>query len=143
MQFFDKICCWSTLSLTFTFYPAFEDSYILSNILGELLSTEKSAENHSIHQQSQTANLSAVIESCFIAYDNTRRSRTQEVTRTSREMGAIAGYAGEGIGRDLQKIKANADTRMHWIWDVDLPGEVMKGIILARRLLDSSRSHQS
>lgn len=48
-------------------------------------------------------------------------------------MGGIAGYAGEGIGRDLEKLKANVEVRMNWIWDVDLMGEVRRGVEIARR----------
>jgi hypothetical protein len=33
---------------------------------------------------------------------------------------------------DLAKIKANLDTRMNWIWDVNLFGEGKRGVEIAR-----------
>jgi len=50
----------------------------------------------------------------------------------SREMGEIVGFRGEGTGRVLEKMKKNLDERMSWIWDVDLLGEVNRGIEIAR-----------
>lgn len=104
-------------------HQAFEDSYILSNILNTIFKNQ--APSPSLNPLPQK------IEACFQAYNEVRLLRTQEVTRTSREMGGIAGYAGDGIGRDLGKLKADADVRMNWIWDVDLPGEVRRGVEIA------------
>jgi salicylate hydroxylase len=75
------------------------------------------------------------IESCLRAYDAVRRPRTQKLTRTSREMGEVIGFSGEGIGKDLAKIKANLNERMNWIWDVDLQGEVSRGVEIAKEEL--------
>jgi hypothetical protein len=36
------------------------------------------------------------------------------------------------MGSDLAKIKENLDSRLSWIWDVDLLGEVERGIAIAR-----------
>jgi salicylate hydroxylase len=54
------------------------------------------------------------------------------VTRTSREMGEILGFAREGIRADFAKIKENLNARMSWIWDVDLLEEVKGGVEIAR-----------
>lgn len=107
---------------------AFEDSFVLSNILGQVLSEPLS------RSENEKAELNSRIETCFQAYDQVRRPRTIEVTRTSREMGSIIGYREDGIGRDLTKLKANLDQRMNWIWDVDLQGEVNRGVEIVREV---------
>jgi len=113
---------------------AFEDSFILSTILGKILNEPGSI---SEAENNKSEMLCGKIESCFRAYDEVRRPRTQAVTRTSREMGELLGFAGEGTGRNLAKMKVNFDTRMNWIWDVDLLGEVEKGVKIAKRELNS------
>jgi salicylate hydroxylase len=115
---------------------AFEDSFILSNILGKILN-EPSTISTAESEESEILSRNTKIESCFRAYDEVRRPRTQAVTRTSREMGQMLGFAGEGIGRDLEKMKANLDTRMNWIWDIDLLGKVEKGVKIAKGNLKS------
>jgi len=104
---------------------AFEDSLILSGILGEILNNHDASSNRG-------AAMNIKIEACLRAYDEVRRPRTHDLTRTSREMGEIIGYTGHGIGRDLGKIKRNLDTRMNWIWDVDLVEEVRRGVEIAK-----------
>lgn len=96
----------------------------MSEILGEILNA------------SDESSINKRLEACFHAYDELRRPRTKEVTRTSRKMGDIIEYREKDIGRDLTKMKANLDVRMNWIWDVDLMGEVEKGIEMARRALE-------
>jgi salicylate hydroxylase len=115
---------------------AFEDSFILSSILGKILNEPRTVPGAQ-NEESERLSRNAKIELCFRAYDEVRRPRTQAVTRTSREMGEVLGFAGEGIGRDLVKMKANLDTRMNWIWDVDLLGEVEKGVRIAKGELNS------
>jgi salicylate hydroxylase len=115
---------------------AFEDSFILSNIMGKILNAP-SAVDGVADEESEKSSRNTKIESCFRAYDEVRRPRTQAVTRTSREMGELLGSAGKGIGRDLEKMKSNLDTRMNWIWDVDLLGEVEKGVRIAKGELKS------
>ncbi|EPE35131.1 FAD/NAD(P)-binding protein [Glarea lozoyensis ATCC 20868] len=112
---------------------AFEDSLVLSNILGQVLNEAPTQES----EVQETVHMNKCIESCLQAYDEVRRLRTQKVTATSREMGEIIGFAGKGIGRDLGKLKANLDVRMNWIWDVDLPGEITRGVVIARKLNSS------
>ncbi|KAI4592837.1 hypothetical protein KJ359_010390 [Pestalotiopsis sp. 9143b] len=99
---------------------AFEDSLVLSNILG------------SLYDSSHSPGLSAAsIEAAFHAYDLVRRPRSLELVRSSREMGLIVEYGSEDIGEDLSKLKTELDTRMSWIWDIDLKGEIRKGIEIA------------
>jgi salicylate hydroxylase len=109
---------------------AFEDSLILSGILGNIL-------NYPCQEEESELDMHKIIESCLLAYDEVRRPRTQEVTRTSKEMGGIIGYSGEGIGRDLAKMKLNLDSRMAWIWDIDLDKEVKRGVEIARTTLNN------
>jgi salicylate hydroxylase len=108
----------------------FEDSLIMSGILGKILNEDSKAGK-------TKREMNARIEACFRAYDEVRRPRTRALTRTSREMGEIFGFEGEGIGRNLEKMKKNLDGRMSWIWDVDLLGEVDRGIEIARGGLKS------
>ncbi|PVH83254.1 FAD/NAD(P)-binding domain-containing protein [Cadophora sp. DSE1049] len=114
----------------------FEDSFILSSILGEMLneSEPNSVKSDSEMPEDQIRN--AKIEACFRAYDEVRRKRTQEVTRTSREAMQIWGFSGDGIGRDLEKMKKSLDGRMKWMWEVDLVSEVKRGVELVRKNLE-------
>jgi len=111
---------------------AFEDSLILSNILGQVLSKVPGSTGIQLLRFDQE------IEACFKAYDEIRRVRTQRVTSTSREMGEIVGFQRVGIGRDLAKMRINFETRMDWIWDVDLPGEIARGVDIARHSINRS-----
>lgn len=113
---------------------AFEDSLILSGILGQIFN-EPLAISEAKHKEAELRVMNSRLKACISAYDEVRRPRTQEVTRTSREMGEIIGFAGDGIGRDLTKLKANLDARMSWIWDVDLPAEVQRGVEIAREAM--------
>jgi salicylate hydroxylase len=101
---------------------AFEDSFILSSILGQVLN----------EPQPSSFDIDKRLQACLFAYDCVRRPRTSKVTCTSREMGKILGFAGDEVGSDLAKMKANLDSRMNWIWDVDLLMEVRRAAEIAR-----------
>ncbi|KAK0118322.1 hypothetical protein ONS95_012616 [Cadophora gregata] len=113
----------------------FEDSFILSSILGEVLNESEKNSANSSREVPEDLTRDAKIEACFRAYDEVRRKRTQEVTRTSREAMEIWGFSGKGIGRDFEKIKENLDVRMKWMWDVDLLSEVKRGVDIAGKSL--------
>jgi salicylate hydroxylase len=117
---------------------AFEDSLILSNILGKVLGEPLTTPSEPENDSAVTIQIHHRIQSCLYAYDEVRRSRTQRITATSREMGNVIGFTGDGIGKDLAKLKANLDTRMNWIWDIDLPGEIARGVEYAKNLHNSS-----
>jgi salicylate hydroxylase len=117
---------------------AFEDSLILSNILGQVLNEPLTTPWEPENENAVTVQINKRVQSCLYAYDEVRRSRTQRVTATSREMGSIIGFTGDGIGRDRAKLKANLDARMSWIWDIDLPGEIARGAEYAKNLNNSS-----
>ena len=84
---------------------ALEDAYILSNVLG---SVQKVSE----------------IENAFKAYDSVRRHRTQKLVTTSREVGEIYEFEGDGVGDDLDKMRQNLRTRYNWIWDKKLEDDL-------------------
>ena len=86
---------------------AVEDAYTLSNLLGQAEHEEQ-------------------IESAFKAFDAVRRERTQKLVTTSREAGQLWEFEFDGVGDDLAKFKGNVDTRMNWIWNIDLPAELEK-----------------
>lgn len=109
---------------------AFEDSLIMSEILGPILNTASTNGNKFTPNEK--------LEACLLAYDEVRRPRTTELTLTSREMGDLLGYAHKEVGQDLVKMKANLDSRMRWIWDLDMLDEVKRGIETAQRILQAS-----
>ena len=62
----------------------------------------------------------ADIQRAFAAYDTVRVPRTQAVVRESRKQGRTLDMCGEGVGEDLEKLKEALNTRVRWIWGVDL-----------------------
>lgn len=113
---------------------AFEDSLILSGILGEILAQPGTTNPESRSTDAEIVNINAKVEACLRAYDKVRRPRTQKITQTSREMGKIICCAEEGIGNDFEKLKENLNARMSWIWDIDLLGEISRGVNIAKEL---------
>ncbi|KAA8621368.1 mannitol 1-phosphate dehydrogenase [Pyrenophora tritici-repentis] len=82
-----------------------EDAYILSELLSQC------------HTKSD-------LQKAFYAYDAVRRPRTQKLVKTSREAGMLWDFEGEGIGDDLEALEKNATTRMSWIWDHEILGDL-------------------
>ena len=80
---------------------AFEDAYILSNLLG----TVKGAEE---------------VDGAFRAFDAVRRPRTQKLIIGSRMAGVVNAFEGEGILDELEKVQPDIDARYRWVWDYDL-----------------------
>lgn len=80
-----------------------EDSYIMSKLLGEVQDKKD-------------------IAKAFAVYDQVRRSRSQKLVETSREAGML--YEMELVGEDREKIKANLESRMKWLWEYDIEGEL-------------------
>lgn len=83
-----------------------EDSYILANLIAE-------------------ANDVNDLERAFKAFDHVRRERTQKNVTTSQEAGML--YDLELYRDDLDKIESSFLTRMQWIWDFDLEGQLEEG----------------
>lgn len=64
------------------------------------------------------------LETAFRIYDSIRRPRAQKVVTTSFEAGKIYTWHDPEIGDDMTKIVANANQRLHWIWQHDLAEEL-------------------
>ena len=84
---------------------AFEDAYVMSQLLSQLRSQGD-------------------LPRMFQAFDAVRRPRTQRLVQTSREAGEMFATLLEKNGKDFANIKANLQERMRWIWNVDLEGQV-------------------
>ncbi|MCJ1377151.1 hypothetical protein MMC17_000243, partial [Xylographa soralifera] len=57
------------------------------------------------------------------AYDQIRRPRKQRATETSLEVGRLVTFMDPDVGDDLDKIREELDTRMHWLWNRDLTAQ--------------------
>lgn len=86
---------------------ALEDAYVLSNLLGGCSSTED-------------------LIPAFESYDSVRVPRTMRVTAASFKQGKVLDLEGDGIGDDLEKLAANLNTDVRWIWDEDLEAHLGK-----------------
>ncbi|KAM3065984.1 hypothetical protein ACMFMG_009795 [Clarireedia jacksonii] len=84
---------------------AIEDSFVLSNLLGDISDAQD-------------------LEKVFHAYDAVRRPRSQKVVTTSRDAAAIYEFENEELGMDLQKIRERLERRFRWIWGEDLPAQL-------------------
>lgn len=65
-------------------------------------------------------------ETAFAVYDSIRRPRAQKVVQTSAEAGLVYMWLDPEIGDDMTKIVANANQRLHWIWQHDLQADCKK-----------------
>ena len=70
----------------------------------------------------------------FTAYDIIRRPRSQQVCKTSREMGELVALRLPGIETDLSKFKENIEWRMDWMWHRDVDGERKEAEIIFKKL---------
>ncbi|KAI0152788.1 mannitol 1-phosphate dehydrogenase 2 [Xylariaceae sp. FL1272] len=90
-----------------------EDAYILGNLIGESKSVEE-------------------LDKALRAYDEVRRPRTQKLVTTSREAGTLWDFELEGD--DIDAVRRNQDSRMHWIWTIDLKAELERARAIFRRV---------
>ncbi|KAK9897455.1 FAD/NAD(P)-binding domain-containing protein [Cystobasidium minutum MCA 4210] len=68
-------------------------------------------------------------------YQRYRHERAAQVQITSAQAGLL--YEGRGVkgeGQDFDKVKANLDDRMKWIWDYDINGNVKRMLEEAEKL---------
>lgn len=86
---------------------AFEDAYILSNLLG-------------------TVKDSGEVENAFRCFDAVRRGRSQNVIMASRKSGKANCFEGEGIRDNLEMLEPDIEARYRWVWDFDLEATLMK-----------------
>lgn len=80
---------------------ALEDSYILSNLLGDCSSRED-------------------IPAALAAYDSVRVPRATRVASESFENGKRLDLQGSTSGSDLDKVAAELNTVARWMWNLDL-----------------------
>lgn len=80
---------------------AIEDSYILSNLLGECSSGKD-------------------IFAALAAYDSVRVPRAIRVASESLENGKRLDLQGSTAGCDLDKLAGELNKVARWIWDLDL-----------------------
>jgi salicylate hydroxylase len=83
-----------------------EGAYTLSGLLAEVQNKNRIGE-------------------AFSVYDQLRRPRTQRLITTSREARQLYDLELEGESKD--RIWANLENRMKWIWDHDIEAELEKG----------------
>ena len=88
---------------------ALEDAFVLSNILGRCTSTVD-------------------LPAALVAYDSVRLPRALRVASMSLEQGKLLDMEGEGLGDDLEKIAAALNTRVRWIWNMDLEAHVAEAV---------------
>ncbi|KAI0184782.1 mannitol 1-phosphate dehydrogenase [Xylaria flabelliformis] len=86
-----------------------EDCYILGNLIGEANSVQD-------------------LDKVFKAYDEVRRERTQKLVTTSKEAGQLWDFELEGD--DLDALQKNMETRLLWIWNIDLPAELKRAKVI-------------
>ncbi|KAK9773919.1 hypothetical protein AB5N19_05675 [Seiridium cardinale] len=98
-----------------------EDAVVLSHLLSLVKSSDQ-------------------LEIAFKVYDSIRRPRAQKVVNTSFEAGQIYTWLHPEIGDDMNKIVANANQRLHWIWQHDLRADCQNG---EREFTNLVASHQS
>jgi len=94
---------------------AFEDAYILSNLLGMARGPEH-------------------VEGVFRAFDGVRRKRSQNVIKASRRAGQANSFRDPEIGDDFEKLRLDIEARYRWVWDFDLEStlvEAKKSIVFA------------
>lgn len=92
-----------------------EDAFVIESVLGLVEKPEELAY-------------------AFRAYDRIRRRRTQEVVKTSREMGEILALRLPAIKNNLNAFKENVQWRMDWMWHRDVDGERREAEIVFNRL---------
>ncbi|PYH89324.1 salicylate 1-hydroxylase-like protein [Aspergillus ellipticus CBS 707.79] len=92
---------------------AVEDVWVLSRLLAEVRGK-------------------ADLERAFRAYDAVRRPRTQRLVRSSRDAGILYECQKEGVLDDVEKIRADLDDRMWWIWDLDLDAHLQEALDVFR-----------
>ncbi|KAI9712689.1 MAG: hypothetical protein M1820_001310 [Bogoriella megaspora] len=80
---------------------AIEDAFILSRLIANMTHRDQ-------------------LHAAFQAYDSVRRPRTQRLVTTSRDAACLYEFQKLGIGDDPEKLRADLEGRMKWVWDVDL-----------------------
>ncbi|KAJ5211579.1 uncharacterized protein N7498_003225 [Penicillium cinerascens] len=99
---------------------AIEDAHVLSELLGD--SRVKSAED---------------VVAAFKAYDETRRPRSQRVVTSSKENAYLLCLCMDGVGDDEAKLRDTFQQRLHWLWDLDVQGQVEQARVKMAAYMES------
>ena len=94
---------------------AIEDAYVLESLLALIETPDEAAY-------------------AFRAYDRVRRPRSQQVVKTSREMGELIVFRHPVVKDDLKQFKENIEWRMDWMWHRDIDGERKETEIIFNKL---------
>lgn len=86
---------------------AIEDAHVLAELLGDIRVQSK---EHAV--------------AAFRAYDEIRRPRSQRVVTSSKENAYLLCLCFDGVGDDEDKLKATFQERLHWLWNLDVQGQV-------------------
>ncbi|KAJ5892144.1 uncharacterized protein N7473_008372 [Penicillium subrubescens] len=82
---------------------AIEDAHVLAELLGD--------------SRVQTAQ---DVIAAFKAYDEIRRPRSQRVVTSSKENAYLLCLCLDGVGDDETKLKETWQSRLRWLWDLDI-----------------------
>ena len=93
---------------------AFEDAYVLSNLLG-------------MYFERATKGRPVGLESTFAAFELARKERSQNLVRLSRDQGILMQLKAD-VGDDEKSIGPISQGRYEWIWQHDLEGSLAKAI---------------
>ncbi|CEJ56610.1 Putative Salicylate hydroxylase [Penicillium brasilianum] len=85
---------------------AIEDSHVLAELLGD--SRVRTARD---------------VVAAFKAYDEIRRPRSQRVVTSSKENAYLLCLCLDGVEDDETKLKQTFQSRLHWLWDLDVQGQ--------------------
>ncbi|GAA5881245.1 hypothetical protein JCM1840_000638 [Sporobolomyces johnsonii] len=94
---------------------AVEDSLFLAAILA-----------HPSVASAPLSSRSSAIDRALSIYQTERHPRAKKVQTTSHEAGMLYEFLDPQAGSDLDKIKANLETRMKWIWEFDIEAEIKR-----------------
>lgn len=100
---------------------AIEDAAILSRLLGVIEKPDREG-----------------LRAAFRVYDALRRPRTQKLVTTSREAGTLYEFQEPDILDDIEKVKADIDQRLRWIWNVNIEELCQEAVSLLKEDLKSS-----
>jgi salicylate hydroxylase len=82
---------------------AIEDAHVLAELLGDY--RVRTAKN---------------VVDAFRAYDEIRRPRSQRVVTSSKENAYLLCLCLDGVGDDETKLKETWQSRLRWLWDLDI-----------------------
>ncbi|ETN46461.1 uncharacterized protein HMPREF1541_00646 [Cyphellophora europaea CBS 101466] len=97
---------------------AIEDAAILAALFGGVASWKRGA-----------------VERVFEVFDRRRKERTQKLVTTSREAGLLYDFELDGVGDDVERIRAFMAHRMQWIWDFEANESAKMGLEMLQKVL--------